>query len=123
MRIRLLIFASLCLLAAPGHSSPYSLTGNDLLARCAGPYATENDKSEGVAFCQGYIQGIQQMHYIVVGLRNVQPLYCDPTESGNYDQMQRVLVKYLQDNPQNLHRDARLLVTAAFAQAFPCSSE
>lgn len=119
------VVASLLAIALFSHSPAslaYSLTGNDLLHRCDGPYANEAEHLIGNTFCQGYIQGIQQMHHVMIDLRNVAPLYCEPVDSGSYDQLQQVLVKYLKANPEEQHRDARILVTAAFARAFPSST-
>ena len=99
---------------------PYSFTGNDFLQKCEGPYATEVEKLSSRSFCQGYLHGIQQMHHVVIGLRNVDPIYCEPTVKGNYDQLQRVAVKWLKNNPERLHIDARVLVTRALIESFPC---
>lgn len=98
----------------------FSLTGNDVLRRCDGPYTNDMEKLAFTSFCTGYLQGLQQMQHVVIGLRNVPPLYCEPTESGNYDQLQRVVIKWLKNNPDQLHRDARVLVTKALMEAFPC---
>lgn len=117
------IVASLILLAGTFTSraaEPYSFTGNDLLKVCDGPY---KDKAEEVAdtnLCLGYIQGIQQFQHVITDLRGVTPLFCEPYQTGSYDQLRRVLVKWLKNNPDQLHRDARVVATAAYMQAFPC---
>ncbi|MCI4440424.1 Rap1a/Tai family immunity protein [Tibeticola sp.] len=107
-------------LVPPAGAQGYSLTGNDFLRMCDGPFSNDVEKLMYASFCTGYLQGLQQMHHIVVGVRNVQPLYCEPTQSGNYDQLERVVVKWLKNNPEHLHRDARVLVTRALMEAFPC---
>jgi len=98
---------------------PVLLTGTDLLTACDGPYRNKFDEYGGMNLCAGYLQGIQQFQHVVTGLREVDPLFCEP-KNGNYDQLRRVLVKWLKDNPKDLHREARALVTLAFAKAFPC---
>jgi len=60
------------------------------------------------------------MHHVMIALRNVVPIYCEPTATGNYDQLQRVVVKWLKNNPERLHMDARVLVTRGLIEAFPC---
>ena len=98
----------------------YSFTGNDLLQRCDGPYANELQKLAYSSFCTGYLQGLQQMHHVVIGFHKSPPLYCEPTATGSYDQLERVVIKWLKSNPEQLHRDARVLVTRALIEAFPC---
>lgn len=101
----------------------YALTGNDLLRRCDGPYISDVERLAFTNFCQGYLQGVQQMHHVIVGLYKAAPLYCEPTATGTYEQLQRVVVKWLKSNPEQLHRDARLLVTRALMDAFPCAAK
>ena len=36
------------------------------------------------------------------------------------EQVVRIVVKYLEDNPKDLHRDEGLLVAAALVAAYPC---
>lgn len=120
MRSFLLLIALGASLASSAGAQGYSLTGNDFLRRCDGPFSNEVEKLAYTSFCTGYLQGLQQMQHIVVGMRNIQPLYCEPTESGSYEQLERVVVKWLKNNPEQLHRDVRLLVTKALIEAFPC---
>ena len=117
--VLILIALSACLIS-PARAQAYVLTGDDFLQRCDGPFLNDVEKVAYKSFCTGYLQGLQQMQHIVVGMRNIQPLYCEPTRSGNYDQLERVVIKWLKNNPEQLHRDARLLVTRALMEAFPC---
>ena len=106
--------------AALGETQNYTLTGSDLLSRCDGPYANDVEKIAHTNFCQGYLQGLQQMHHVVIGFHKAAPLYCEPTTTGSYNQLQRLVVKWLKNNPEELHRDARVLVTRALMDGFPC---
>jgi hypothetical protein len=36
------------------------------------------------------------------------------------EQMVRVVVKFMEDNPQNLHHEFQYIALAAFTQAWPC---
>lgn len=98
----------------------YSFTGNDLLKVCDGPYSDKAQEIGNSNLCLGYIQGIQQFQHVITDLRKVAPLFCEPYQTGNYDQLRRVLVKWLKNNPEQLHRDARVVATAAYMRAFPC---
>ena len=115
----LLIALSVSLVSSAG-AQDYSLTGNDFLRRCDGPFSSEVEKLGYTSFCTGYLQGFQQMQHIVVGMRNVRPLYCEPIQSANYEQLERIVVKWLKNNPEQLHRDARLLIAKALMETFPC---
>ena len=97
-----------------------AIAGNEFLRRCDGPFTNEMERLAFTSYCTGFIQGLQQMQHIVIGLRSVPPLYCEPTETGSYEQLERVIVKWLKSNPEQLHRDARVLITVALMQAFPC---
>ena len=99
---------------------PRVIRGTDLLQRCDGPYINELQKLAYASFCPGYLQGLQQMHSVVIGVHKSSPLYCEPTITGNYDQLERVVIKWLKSNPEQLHRDARVLVTRALKEVFAC---
>ena len=45
---------------------------------------------------------------------------CQPSKVTQEEQI-RVMVKYLENNPDKLHFDGALLLAAAFKEAFPCS--
>lgn len=49
-------------------------------------------------------------------------LVCVPT-GATYEQVVRVIVKYLRDHPERLHRPRRQLMLAALEAAFPCPKE
>ena len=122
-RTTVVLFAMSLSVSVIAQEPRYSLTGNDLLRRCDGPFSTDAERLAAINFCQGYLQGMQQMHHVVIGIRNAAPLYCEPTGTGNYDQLQRVVVKWLKANPEQLHRDSRVLVTRALMEAFPCAAK
>jgi len=122
IRLSILFATLLSCVASSAFAQGYTFTGNDLLRRCSGPYSSDTEKIAYSSFCTGYIQGLQQMQHVVTDLRNVPPLYCEPTQSGTYTQLESVIVKWLKNNPEHLHRDARILATKALMEAFPCSA-
>ena len=93
-------------------NEPYSFTGNDLLRVCDGPYGDMNDGIANSNLCMGYIQGIQQFQHVMMDLRQVAPVFCEPNQTGTYE-----------NNPKQLRQDARVVTTAAYMQAFPCQQE
>nr|WP_279577299.1 Rap1a/Tai family immunity protein [Pseudomonas sp. LA21] len=96
--------------------------GNELLASC-GANVAAMDNPDGVldyykiGHCQGLIGGLMD----VLDRNNSQPLLrsCLP---GNVSmgQTTRIVVRYLQDHPEQLHLPDTRLVLMAIQEAFPC---
>jgi len=87
---------------------------------------TSNSSSKdmfGAGYCVGLVQGIKETSrvYKATG-RSDAPLMCLPQAGLQNGQAVRVVVRYLNDHPQNLHDDETLLATAALRDAFPCAS-
>lgn len=116
----IMLLAWLSIIPSLHAAEPYSFTGNDLLKVCDGPYTDKAEELADTSSCLGYIEGIQQFQHVVIGLRGLEPLFCEPYRTGSYDQLRMVLVKWLKENPEQLHRDARIVAAAAYMQAFPC---
>jgi hypothetical protein len=101
----------------------YGPSGSTLLRQCqaaakvagGGRYTTQ--ESIDGAFCRGYVAGaVDQM----VGLSvQTSTMYCIPSNSDN-DQLLRVVLKYLNDNPATLNYPAGAAVAKAVIAAFPC---
>jgi len=68
--------------------------------------------------CVGYTWAVIDSHKQLYGNLNVRT-YCVP-EAVNTNQLIRVTVKYLENNPNRLHYLAASLVENAFEEAFPC---
>ena len=88
--------------------------GSDLARDCS---ASQNYFSYGS--CAGYLTGIAEMM--------AQPEWpyaaraCFPDELGR-GQLIAIVKKYIANHPNQLHDPALDIVTAAFAQAFPCNT-
>jgi len=85
-------------------------TGNMLLKICES-YTNTNRPNALVdavrgGTCIGYILGVAEGR-------------CVPNSSSG-DQLLRIVIKYLQENPQDLHKGASGLIGNALARAFPC---
>jgi hypothetical protein len=104
--------------------------GNSLLRKCSldvraldGEKLSSADIAEG-AFCVGYISGIHDADYMVQMLEEHEKTTlmkhgCPPSNAST-EQVVRVVVKYLRDNPERLHMPASVLVTDAVRSSFPC---
>lgn len=67
--------------------------------------------------CQGVVDA-----FLLAGSRLAPEYrYCVP-QRANLGQGVRVVIKYLEANPERLHEDFRILVMDAFKSAWPCKS-
>jgi len=70
----------------------------------------------------GYILGAEDAYDLAVVLHHQAPDYCFPKGVTN-GQTAKIVIKYLNDHPQDLQYSAGSLIVAAFTDAFPCSVE
>ena len=118
-----------------------SSTGNDLLARCEKYQASEAGRA-GIArvragqakgqeaadaldllSCRWYIQGFVDASVIHRAPEpGMSTTICLP-DAPNYDQIIRVVVKYLRDHPEDLHHPRSALMYFALKTAFPCPKQ
>ena len=110
-------------------------SGNKLLERCKGAITTldtndyENADQFGSGICFGYLHGSRDAYDISVGALKFSGTYdneitksvlpCIP-EQVQVIQLARILVKYLESHPEELHEDQSFLISKAFLKAFPC---
>jgi len=107
-------------------------TGNEFLRDCTntlrlldGDLQLTGDELSVAFHCGGYLLGFID-GYVVSGAVNKalsgssRPLMCLPEGGIPEDQAVRVVVKWMRGHPQDLNRPARILVTIALEQAFPC---
>ena len=101
----------------------YGPSGSTLLRQCqaaakiadGGNYTTQ--QAIDGTFCRDYVAGaVDQMVGLSVQTTTV---YCIPSNADN-DQLVRVVLKYLNDNPATLNYPAAALVAKAIIAAFPC---
>jgi hypothetical protein len=113
----LLLLTVLLFLSFPVARGQLSVSdGNDLLPRCkAFVDSSENPnwKDSHEAFSVGYCLGL------VNGISFSAPDVC-PTQGVTVLQEVRVVVKYLEDNPQILNLNGAMLTERALSRAFPC---
>lgn len=117
-----IVCVCLMLLVAPFGSTPAApaedvTRGNWLLGSCQAAVKTFDDPSyhEDLyeAYRDGYCRGL------VMGVSAASPLIC-PDDNVIHSQQVRVVLKYMQDHPEDLHLEGTQLVYEALKKAFPC---
>jgi hypothetical protein len=98
-------------------TSAVFLHGNKLLERCEA-HVNDTNVAKGAA-CMGYLEGIDDVHDTFTIWKEMDKQWCTP-DKINSDQLVRVMVKYLQEHPEQLHLAASSLVPHALHAAFPC---
>lgn len=100
--------------------------GSDLLKKCGEALkildgAPEQDaRFQYSAYCYGFISGFAATISITKNVKGgLRPL-CLPKDGIANHQGVRIFVKYLRDNPQQLHWSGGLLLYDSLEQAFPC---
>jgi len=90
-------------------------TGNELISRCGASVAKMDGRRDvdayDLGYCMGLVRGVADF---VVG-----EFACPPADS-NTGQWTRVVYKYLQEHPTELHERDTTLVLAALNRAWPC---
>jgi hypothetical protein len=79
---------------------------------------SDSDLNSGVCF--GTVQGVGAMMVYLNSELSGDYKACFPTGGVSNAQGARVVLKYLRDNPANLHKDGPFLVVLALHKAFPC---
>lgn len=99
-------------------------TGADLLEKCDSYISYMGNKqipdsnfSYRMGICQGFVDGVIYTHSVT---RSGSPIWCLPG-SVNSDQIIRVLVKYIRDNPDAEQKNLGAVVLIAMVNAFPCA--
>ncbi len=111
-------------------SSEVRASGNELLAECnlvirmmddgVAPSAREGPK---VGRCLGMMQGITSLNMVYQVKDRDSALFCLPSNGISNGQAARIVVKYMRDNPSELHNEQSLVAIAAFIDAYPCADE
>jgi hypothetical protein len=110
--------------------SPAFGDGNSLLRCCLEAERVLDDPriipGQETGFCLGMVVGVRDTlidydtAYEKSGCVIVGPKMCWPKETITNGQSVRVVVKYLKDNPNQLHQPDRILVRMALKKAFEC---
>ena len=87
-------------------------SGNTLLTKCVGPAETE-------LVCAGYTSAIYDMINLLETTNVTAKLHCFPSGVTRL-QIRDVIVRYLQNHPEQRHRGAAGLIRDALQEAWPC---
>lgn len=68
--------------------------------------------------CIGFVSGVKNT--LMVMSFQTKTNICWPEEGVSDNQAARITLKYLKENPQDLHEDRTLLVMLSMKEAFPC---
>jgi len=104
-----------------GCGNAVAMTGNELLDSCKNAASDNPTKNTSftAGFCLGSMQSIGDLLTFVNAGLKTEARVCLPATVTN-GQASRVVVKYLQDNPEKLHLNGTALVIMAIQKAFPC---
>lgn len=109
-------------------SAAEAIDGNVLLRACSLATPDKNDGTQTVTqavelgYCLGVLEGVRitmmlQKAQLPQGYR-----ICFPEPRGiRNEQAVRIIVKYLNEHPADLHRSPTLLTLLAYRDAYPCS--
>lgn len=103
-----------------GAASAETLRGDQLLIMLTDESSSGMQASINRYRAMGYIQGLLDS-YTVFSTRDPSlDVFCMPEQGVSSAQARILIVKWLKENPERLHEQARLLVFHALAEAFPC---
>ena len=114
--MKLWIAIAVLMLATVGHAGKAEATfyqGSELLERC------ESDIFAKQNVCIGYLAGISDITDDYDAWGFMDKYFCIP-EDATLSQLQKVVIKGLNEKPEKLHMGASSLVFNIFLEAFPC---
>ena len=119
------VFLVLIVILSVSSLSAQTDTGMDLLRACNAIIQAEEDQDVSMEdqllglYWTGYLAGFNEAA-VLIGTGTSQKIYCLPSAGIENEQLVRVVKKYLDEHPEDLHRSARIAVLLALSEAFPC---
>lgn len=115
------IAAAVALVGALVSGSAMAVDGNELLSWCKGAISEKKTKSYGfdTGYCLGVIGTVGDLITSINHDLGPNLQICIPAGVKN-GQIARILVKYLEQNPEKLHNNATTLTIMATQRAYPC---
>lgn len=104
----------------------YGGSGEELIQRCSAvtrmspDHRVNQEDAPALSFCLGFISGVVDIRAIAVAGGAQKGPYCIPESGVTSYQLARIVLKYGNDHPEELHYAAALLVFNALSKAFPC---
>jgi hypothetical protein len=108
-------------------SGKAEINGKMLLENCKEAVRSMGNKNDpsinhsSVNFCVGYISGINDLHleFIESVASFEPPIYCAPPNT-QIEEMIKIVVKFLEQHPQDLTYQGAELTASALKIAYPC---
>lgn len=111
MKKTVILLAALLMSSIAAHAG--FRTGNDVLAGC------QSDRAIEQMYCVGYVDGVVGTLVIAAASYKVPRLVCVP-DGVTTGQTVKVVERFLEAHPEELHKDARFLVYWALIDTWPC---
>jgi hypothetical protein len=118
MKLRLAAAAVALLVTSPAFSQGAtngSATGNQMLEGCQAIVASNREPTFRQGFCLGVVYMLMSDHEYYKGLN----LFCRPANATT-GQAIRIVTRFMEENPQNLHLPLEMIATRALHLAWPC---
>jgi len=87
-------------------------SGNNFTSRCDPAPDAWID-----GFCRGYIAGLSEPGPLLVAAPNC------PPKGATYGQDYLIVLKYIHNHPEEMHKETSILVLEALREAFPCPAK
>ncbi len=122
------IFISVAILCGIGASPAYAQVadGSRFLGACGaamkqadGIQISDTELAESI-WCIGYVSGFMDSLSISAKVNPGRQPACLPAQGITNDQAIRIFVKYLRENPGQLHESGRMSFMVSLAKVFPC---
>jgi len=121
------LLVSIIFLAVPITASA---DGNTLLQQCnqavrlAETTRLNQSDSLDATYCMAYVEGVVHTHFVYQTLGKKKDLeFCVPESGIRIIQPVRIIVKYLEEHPEQLNLQEYWLVIGALGDAFPCPDD
>ena len=86
-----------------------------------GPKPKLSTESFGeMMFCIGFLQGITNLNLVYQNVLKSNAQFCLPEDGIENGQAARIVVKFLRNYPEELHKHELALSILALKEAFPC---
>ena len=120
-----LLVRSILMIALCFTSSSIYADGTYLLKRCQAAVAFSKqpekfNRKADMAYCLGLLQGVRETNRMYEDKDKTTAYFCLEGKRLDHTETAKLVVNYLENNPQRLHQNESLLTVQALRQAFPC---
>ncbi|QWB08742.1 Rap1a/Tai family immunity protein [Pseudomonas syringae] len=119
------IAMALALVGTMASGGAMALDGNGLLSACQTTIRFSDDGTKkvdpfDVGQCTGIVEGVEGAIFVLNDSVAANMKTCYPVNGTTNIQKARIVVKYLQEHPDQLHLPAAALALISYIKAFPC---